>query len=259
MKKENELALVIAFYLSKYDRAGLKNLGYVNFNEAYRDIENKIGVKATSVKNRRDEFDPIHDNERVGWYQRPMSPSRVRIVEQFSSMSEPTLRGIVLDIINKKGDVSEVIPEVLKEASEKKYEKKGKFILRGPTGRRAEELFLSRFNSGNTDFEGQLQDCRDSGMGYDFDIINSVGEHNFIEVKGLDGYTGGVLFTDKEWRTACEKGKNYHLVVISGIATNPKFNYYINPTKVFVPKRTISTSIIVSWNIAQKQIFSSQQ
>jgi len=259
MKRENELALVIAFYLSKYDRAGLKNLGYVNFSDAYRDIEKKIGVKATSVKNRRDEFDPIHDNERVGWYQRPMSPSRVRIAEQFSSMSEPTLRGIVLDIINKQGDVSEVILDVLKEVSEKKYGGKRRFILRGPTGRRAEELFLSRFHSGKADFEGQLKDCRDLGMGYDFEIIKNEGEHNFIEVKGLAGYTGGVVFTDKEWLTACKKGENYHLVVISGIVNNPKFSYYRNPAKVFVPKRTISTSILVSWNIAQKQILSSQE
>lgn len=258
MKRENELALVIAFYLSKYDRAGLKNLGYANFSDAYRDIEKKIGVKATSVKNRRDEFDPIHDNERVGWYQRPMSPSRVRIVEQFSSMSEPTLRGIVLDIINKQGDVSEVIPEVLKEVSEKKHERKRKFILRGPTGRRAEELFLSEFNSGRTDFNGKLKDCRDLGEGYDFVTDNGRG-YCLIEVKGLDGYTGGVVFTDKEWRVACEEGESYYLVVISGIANNPKFSYYKNPAKLFVPKRNISSSISVSWNISQKQIFSSQE
>ena len=124
MKRENELALIIAFYLSKYDREGLGNLGYANFNKAYRDIEKKIGVKATSVKNRRDEFDPVHDNERVGWYQRPMSPSRVRIVEQFSSMSEPTLRSIVLDIINKQNDISEVIHGVLEKISVKNYGKK---------------------------------------------------------------------------------------------------------------------------------------
>jgi len=259
MKKENELALIIAFYISKYDRNGLKNLGYVTFNDAYRDIERKIGVKATSIKNRRDEFDPIHDNERVGWYQRPMSPSRVRIVEQFSSMSEQTLRGIVLDIINKRGDVFEVIPDILKEVSEKKYDRKGKFILRGPTGRRAEELFLSNFNSNKTDLEGQLKDCRDLGLGYDFEIIKNIEEHNFIEVKGLDGYTGGVVFTDKEWRVACEKGENYCLIVISGIANNPKLNYYRNPAKLFVPKRTISTSILVSWNISQKQISHSQE
>ena len=97
------------------------------------------------------------------------------------------------------------------------------------------------------------------GVGYDFEIINNKEEQNFIEVKGLDGYTGGVVFTDKEWRIACEKGENYYLVVISGISNNPKFNYYINPAKTFVPKRTISTSVSVSWNIAQKQIFSSRE
>lgn len=255
MKQENELALIIAFYLSKYDRAGLENLGYDTFNEAYRDIEKKIGVKVTSIKNRRDEFDPIHDNERVGWYQRPMSPSRVRIVEQFSSMSEPTLRGIVLDIINKRGDVSKMLPDVLKKVSERQSKKIRKFVLRGPTGKRAEELFVAEFNSGKTDFEGQLLDCRDLGKGYDFQIDKKIGGHNYIEVKGLDGYTGGVVFTDKEWQTACGEGVDYCLVVVSGIADNPKFSYYKNPANTFVPKRNISATISVSWNISEKQIF----
>ena len=259
MKRENELALIIAFYISKYDREGLKNLGYVNFNEAYRDIEKKIGVKATSVKNRRDEFDPIHDNERVGWYQRPMSPSRVRIVEQFSGMSEPALRGIVLDIINKQGDIFDTLPEVIKRFSEQQPKTKGKFILRGPTGRKAEELFFKEFNSGKTSFQGQLQDCRDLGVGYDFRTDKDGGGYCYIEVKGLDGYTGGVLFTDKEWQTACEKGDDYHLIVVSGIARNPVFSYYSNPARIFVPRRNISTSISVSWNIPQKQIFSGEQ
>lgn len=258
MKRENELALVIAFYLSKYDRIGLKNLGYITFNAAYRDIEKKIGVKTTSIKNRRDEFDPIHDNERVGWYQRPMSPSRVRIVEQFSSMSEPTLRGIVLDIINKRGDILEILPNVLKKVYEKQSEKIKKFVLRGPTGKRAEELFTAEFNSGKTDFEGQFHDCRDLGVGYDFRIDKKLGEHNYIEVKGLDGYTGGVVFTDKEWGIACEKGPDYYLVVVSGIAGNPKFSYHRNPANTFVPKRNISANISVSWNIPEKQIFKDQ-
>lgn len=254
MKKENELALIVAFYISKYDKNGLKNLGYVTFNDAYRDIERKIGVKATSIKNRRDEFDPIHDNERVGWYQRPMSPSRVRIVDQFSSMSEQTLRGIALDIINKRGDVFEVMPNILKEISEKKYDRKGKFILRGPTGRRAEEIFLSSFNSNKTDFKGQLKDCRDMGLGYDFEITENAREQNFVEVKGLDGYTGGVVFTDKEWRTASIKGDMYYLVVVAGVSGNPKFYYLQNPAARLNPKRNINTSITVSWSVPQSQI-----
>lgn len=255
MKKENELALIIAFYISKYDKQGIRNLGYSTFNEAYRDIEEKIGVKATSVKNRRDEFDPIHDNERVGWYQRPMSPSRVKIVEQFSSMTEPTLRGIVLDILKRDESLSEIISESLRRVSENLSKKKAKFILRGPTGKKAEELFIEEFNCGRISFGSQLKDCRELGVGYDFMITNDKSETRYAEVKGLDGYTGGVVLTDKEWRIAGEKGENYFLVIVSGVTGKPKFRYFKNPAQLFMPKRNISTTITVSWNIPQKQIF----
>ncbi|HPS20404.1 MAG TPA: DUF3883 domain-containing protein [Candidatus Omnitrophota bacterium] len=253
MKKENELALVVAYYLSKYDRDGLKKLGYLTFNDAYRDIESKMGVKATSIKNRRDEFDPIHNNERVGWYQRPMSRSRVRIVEQFASMPEPTLRGIVSDIINQQGEVLVVMHKVLKEVFEKAPGKQKKFILRGPTGKKAEELFARHFKSGESFLIGTLNDCRDLGCGYDFLIENGDGVY-YVEVKGLDGCSGGVVFTDKEWRTACEKSERYYLVVVSGVSGSPKIAYFKDPAAKFNPVRNIYTTINVSWSVSQKQV-----
>jgi len=260
MKTENELALIIAFYISKFDRQGIENLGYTTFNAAYKDIERKLGVKATSLKNRRDEFDPIHENERVGWYQRPMSPSRVRIVEQFSSISEPTLREIVLDIISGERDTSKAVIEKLRETTrnpETKRRRGHKFVLRGPTGRKAEELFIKNFREGNTPFHGKLEDCRDFGTGYDFKIASGDSEQ-FIEVKGLDGYTGGILFTDKEWRTAEQKANDYCLVVVSGLAGSPRLDYFLHPFKQFSPQRGLSTQITVSWSVPRSQLLRQQ-
>lgn len=257
MKPENELALIIAFYLSKFDRDGLRNLGYSTFNEAYRDIEKKLGVKATSLKNRRDEFDPIHDNERVGWYQRPMSPSRVRIVQQLGTISEPTLRGIVLDILAGERSTSEIILKSIHEKAEPYRDrggKKRKFVLRGPTGKKAEELFMRDFGEQKAPFDGTLHDCRDLGAGYDFRVSQGDSE-KFIEVKGLDGYTGGVVLTDKEWRTAEQKEANYCLVIVSGIANSPKLMYIFDPFRKFNPRRNITTTVAVSWSVPQHQIY----
>lgn len=253
MKKQNELALIIAYYLSKYDKAGFQNLGYASFTDASKDIGKKLRVKASSVQNWRDEFDPIHSNNRVGWYQRPMSPSRVRTVELFSSISEPTLRGIVKDIIEGKESLPNAISEVDK-VSGGKTDKKRKFILRGPTGKKAEELFIGCFRAGESPLSGILKDCRDMGVGYDFEINKRDSENYYVEVKGLDGYTGGIVFTDKEWRTACEKGDLYYLVVITGISESPDFSFYRNPAAKFEPNRNISTTITVSWNVTQKQM-----
>ncbi|MDD5079749.1 MAG: DUF3883 domain-containing protein [Candidatus Omnitrophica bacterium] len=253
MKKENELSLIIAYYISRYDRAGIRNLGYATFVGAYRDIGKRLGIKASSISNMRDEFDPIHDNNRVGWYQRPMSPSRCRIVEMFSSISEPTLRDIVRDVIKGEQSVSNTLSELLEKATLFPDGKKRKQILRGPTGRKAEQLFENSFHKGLTPFAGEFIDCRDLGEGYDFRINMDDGEV-FIEVKGLDGYTGGVVFTDKEWRIAGTKGDRYYLVVVAGISDKPKFYYVQNPVLKCLPRRNISTSINISWNIPQNQI-----
>jgi len=66
----NLLAIIVAFYLSKFDKQGLKNLGFKNDADAFETIANILGTKKNYIKFRRDEFDPIHP-WRKGW-QRPM-------------------------------------------------------------------------------------------------------------------------------------------------------------------------------------------
>lgn len=87
MDDKNKLALISAYYLSKYNHEALRALGYSAYSQAFNDIGDRLGVKANSVKNMRDEFDPIHDNDRVGWYQRPLRPSRARVAQLFSGVS----------------------------------------------------------------------------------------------------------------------------------------------------------------------------
>lgn len=61
MNDNNKKALVIAYYLSRFDKVGVKNLGDENFTKACNDITNMIEVKASTIKNMRGEFDSIHD------------------------------------------------------------------------------------------------------------------------------------------------------------------------------------------------------
>ena len=65
-----------------------------------------LGVNLNSVKNMRDEFDPLHDNLRAGWYQRPLRPSRAKVVESFQHLSEEELRDVVLEILTNPEFVS---------------------------------------------------------------------------------------------------------------------------------------------------------
>ena len=43
----NRLAIIVAFYLSKFDKEGLKNLGFMNDSEALEKTAQVLGIKKT--------------------------------------------------------------------------------------------------------------------------------------------------------------------------------------------------------------------
>ena len=99
MNSNNTLALTVAYYLSKFNRVAYENLGYNTKTEAHKSIGAMLGVKPTLIHNMRDEYDPIHDNARVGWDQRPLNPSRQKVLELYQKFDEPALREIVSVIL----------------------------------------------------------------------------------------------------------------------------------------------------------------
>ena len=46
----NLLAIIVAFYLSKFDKQGLKNLGFKNDADAFETIANILGTKKKLYK-----------------------------------------------------------------------------------------------------------------------------------------------------------------------------------------------------------------
>lgn len=100
IKKSNLLSLIIAYYLSKYDRTAYEQLGDPSGTRTHEEIGKILGANPNTVKNMQDEFDILHDNSRVGWYQRPLRPSRVKVVKAFQNMTEEELRDVVMDILD---------------------------------------------------------------------------------------------------------------------------------------------------------------
>lgn len=258
MIHENELAMIVAFYLSKFGDDGLERLGFSTYKQAFETIGRSLNVNPNSVKNWRDEFDPYYDNGRKGWYQRNIRPSRLKVIETFDDLSEDALRAVVLDIIQFEGHqrVETELEFALKEI--KKLDVKGKkiqreFIARVPTGRKAEEFFISKFHAGLTPFEGELQDYRDNGVGYDFEI-NFDRSRSFIEIKGLSKELGGISFTDKEWKVAKENQDSYFLGLVVGIPDSPKMGFLKNPVLNFTPTYRAYTTVSVNWAVSSKQL-----
>ena len=256
MKESNSLALIIAFYLSKYDKLAYKQLTYHSNIATHKEIGRILGVNPNSVKNMRDEFDPLHDNPRVGWYQRPLRPSRAKVVETFQNLSEEELRDIVLEILTnpkfaKSDDFSDIIEPISKR--EKKRKGKSVFIIRGPTGRDAEEAFIKHHQKYGEPVNGKLQDMRDFGCGYDFEITNGI-QKTQVEVKGLDGDSGGIMFTSKEWDVAKNNGQSYYLAIIRNVSKTPIIQFIQNPAAILKAKKSVFTTVQVRWNVAEKEL-----
>lgn len=253
MENNHKLALYVSYYLARFNNEALKNLGYRTWNNAFDDIAEKLQVNGHSVKNWRDEFDPLFGH-RAGWYQRAMIPSRVRIVQALENLDEYQIRELVKDIISGKiknePDQEEQLTSIVSDVRDKNSNKK--FILRGPTGKAAENFFVQYYASTKKPVQGELIDCRDLGCGYDF-IIKSKDEY-YIEVKGLAEIAGGILFTDKEWRIAKEKNSLYFLCLVSNIGDVPSVKFIENPAKKLIPKKNICTTIQINWSVSENEL-----
>ena len=164
----NQRGLLVAYYLSKYNRQALANLNYPNFSVAFSDIGGRLGIKPNSVKNMRDEFDPLHGH-RSGWHQRELRPSRAAVVRAFGSLPEETLRGIVLEALGSPVSSPSQIDDILTALQSRQPTSPGKAeaLTRGITGKKAEEYFRKQVLNGRLyqPFQGTLIDCGTAARG----------------------------------------------------------------------------------------------
>lgn len=254
MENNHKLTLYVAYYLARFDKVALKNLGYKNWKSSFLDISNNLDVKEHSVRNWRDEFDPLF-GYRAGWYQRPMSPSRTNVALALEHLDEPEIRAIVEDILSGKiGSDTANLNHLLTIADENSNkESNSSYILRGPTGKKAEQFFIEHHKNNNLPIAGELIDTRDFGCGYDFKITTNNKKH-CIEVKGLASNQGGILFTNKEWETAKNERENYTLCLVSNILEHPEITFINNPYSTLNPKKNIIQTVQVQWSISNKDL-----
>ena len=209
MTPENRLALIVALYLSKFDELAVQSLGYGSWNQCYQDVESRLEVKGSTIKNMRDSFDPYYPNPRVGWYQRPLLRSRVETIDEFDNLSFASFLKLVQTILLPDRNQAQLqgVIERMKTPStpatspaKEKAEVGEPTNARGKTGRLAEKYFMELFHAKALPFEGNLIDRRDDGCGYDFLIEGP--KIQAVEVKGLSPIKGNLLFTDREWKTS---------------------------------------------------------
>jgi hypothetical protein len=194
-----EKPILAGLYLSKYDLLGLKNLGFESFVEAFNVIGYALGSKPASIKNYRDEFDPLFSNRRRGWHKRRTRDYCLAVFEKYNGLDFESFTGLLKSFLGYDENLwSEVVTaDTLGGPS-------SSFSQRLITGLAAEQYFES-IQAEVPQFKGYMRENTTRfGCGYDFRLRNEPNDERFlaVEVKGLKDRTGGLSMTPKEYDVA---------------------------------------------------------
>jgi hypothetical protein len=234
-------AIIVAYAMSRLDDVFLARFRFKTWRSAFASTGSTLGVPAASMKNLRDEFDPLH-GLRKGWHQRPIRPNRQRVLSEFCEVSDDALLEVADRLLARDQQAAVEIAGPLafsKERVENVAER-----LR--TGRLAEEYFLANSRSICGVPARLIRDCRQNAGGFDFAVVDK--PQLAIEVKGLKSRSGGVLFTDLEWQTARARSSDYWLVVVGDIAETPRARLWRNPSRLLEVRSSLRRSTTVSWH-----------
>jgi Protein NO VEIN, C-terminal len=216
-------AILAGLYLAKYDSSGLRQLGFANFVEAFNVIGTALGVRPSSVKNYRDEFDPLFPNGRKGWHRRPRREYCKVISDTFGSLSLDRFTELLKFVIYKEHDL-----DLLKENLDRQRGESQSFAKRLLTGQAAEQYFRSNYKQ-MISFHGlELEDTTNIGCGFDFKLSSPETFYG-VEVKGLNEPNGTITLTEKEYAVASVLRARFFLCVVKNFRESPFHELYRDP------------------------------
>jgi len=224
---------------------GVKKLGFDSFVEAFNVIGYALGSKPASIKNYRDEFDPLFPNRRMGWHKRATRDYCLAVFEQYKGLDLEAFTGLVGSFFGYDENAdSTVLP------SEEQDEATSSFAQRLITGLAAEHYFES-IHAELPEFQGYLmENTTRLGCGYDFRLRTAPSDKEFlaVEVKGLKEQTGTLAMTPKEYRVAESLKNRFFLFVVRNFRESPSHDIFQNPLGGPLEFRKIErVTIQVSW------------
>jgi len=241
---KREKLILVGLYLSKYDLLGLKKLGFSSFIEAFNVIGYALGSKPASIKNYRDEFDPLFPNRRKGWHKRAIREYCLRMFEEYKSLDVESFTGLIKSFVGYDENAwSEV------QATGQLDEGESDFARRLMTGLAAERYFEAVHPS-IPEFNGYTaENMTRIGCGYDFRLQSGAPEEFLaVEVKGLKERMGSLLLTPKEHDVAMALRERFFLFVVKNFQESPFHEIFQNPLFGQLRfRRTERVTIQVSW------------
>lgn len=241
-----EKQIVVGLFLSKFDKAGLKALGFSNFNEAFNTIGFALGAKPASIKNYRDEFDPIFSSRRKGWHKRPTRGYCKDVSEKYENLSLVQFAIMLKSLVYENGEVDMLADHVGDDAA-----KEASFAKRLVTGQAAERYFEMVHPTLPELADYSLENVTKSGCGFDYKL-NRRGASEFlaVEVKGLNERRGSIAMTEKEHRIASLLSDRFFLFVVRNFRENPFHDIYRNPLNSSLSFSRQETKVVqVSWRV----------
>jgi hypothetical protein len=240
-----EKLILAGLYLSKYDSLGLRTLGFDSFIEAFNVIGYALGSKPASIKNYRDEFDPLFPNQRKGWHKRSTRDYCLAVLEKYKNIDFESFTGLIRSFWGYEG----ILISANKE-SDDIDEGTSAFAQRLITGLAAENYFES-VHANLPEFNGySAENTTRFGCGYDFRLRTEPRDENFlaVEVKGMKDRTGSLAMTPKEYDVAAKMKDRYFLFVVRNFRELPSHEIFRNPLSSNLDFTRIERVIIqTSW------------
>jgi Domain of unknown function (DUF3883) len=233
--------IICGLFLSKFDSKGLTALGFNTFKEAFNVLGLAINAKSASIKNYRDELDPLFPNTRLGWHKRKLREHCQKIYETYQSYDLEEMATLVASITGC--DLTQDQDDIVTCEAES-------FAKRLATGRAAENFFLSNYRA-EPDFASlDVVDVTQTGCGFDFRLQHeSKMSFNAVEVKGVRLNNGSITLTNKEHAVAGFLGEQYYLYVVKNFDDVPYAINYCDPLRAGLRfSRKERTVIQISWS-----------
>jgi uncharacterized protein DUF3883 len=217
--------IIAGLFLSRFDKAGLHSLGFSSFAEAFNAIGLALGAKPASIKNYRDEFDPIYSAKRKGWRNRTTRAYCKEASEKYETLSLVEFATVLKSLIYERGEI-----DLLAERADEELTSGSSFAKRLETGQAAEKYFETVQPSLPRLGEYSLENVTNSGCGFDYKLSKKSAD-NFlaVEVKGLNESRGILSLTEKEHRVAGLLTERFYLFVVRNFRKTPSHSIYCNP------------------------------
>lgn len=234
-------SIVCGLFLSKFDSEGLTVLGFDTFKEAFNVLGLAIKANPASIKNYRDELDPLFPNSRLGWHKRKLREHCQKIYETYHSYGLEEMASLIANITG-----CDLTPDY----NDTGLDETESFAKRLATGRAAENFFLANYRTEPEFASLDVVDVTQTGCGFDFRLqLDAAMSFNAVEVKGIRQDKGSISLTKKEHLVAGTLRESYYLYVVKNFDDVPYAVNYCDPLRSGLNfSRTERIVIQIAWS-----------